>query len=176
MGGSYLRRLILTGVIIIGAVGGGLWLKGYLIPPSFGIYGEYRADAIDIEAQLPIRHGTNAACAQCHRWEGKALAKGLHKSVSCEFCHGILADHIAHGKKTGILPVKKGGDMVTLCLRCHNTEIRARDEAVIKTVALPDHLTEQKVKPDHVCNQCHYVHAPMKYIHRARKIAGEEVF
>ena len=176
MGGSYLHRLILIGVVIIGVVACGLWVRGALVPPSFGVYGDYRADAIGDAVRRPLRHGTNAACAQCHIWEGDALAQGFHKTVSCEFCHGILADHVAEGKKTGTLLVKKGGDMVTLCLRCHNTEIRARDEAVIKTVALPEHLTEQGVKPDHVCSQCHYVHAPMKYIQRARKITGEEVF
>ncbi|MCG8568482.1 MAG: hypothetical protein MI747_25715 [Desulfobacterales bacterium] len=174
MGGSYSQRLILVSIVLLAAAGAGLLVKMLLTPSSFGIYGPYRADAIIESASVPIRHGTTASCAQCHAWEADAHYMGLHKSISCEFCHGTLGDHVADGKKIAVLPVKTGEEITTLCLRCHNTEIKARDEAVIKTVALPQHLTDQKVKPTHTCNQCHYVHAPMKFIERARKVTGEE--
>ncbi len=172
MGLSYKMRLVVlvVGLCIMG--GSGLLVKGLLVPKSFGVYGPYRADAIQEETELPIRHGTNVSCYSCHTYEAKNHRKGLHKTISCEFCHGPYADHVGDNKKTGTLPVKTGKEITTLCLRCHNTEIKARSEQVIKTVAMPDHLKNQHVKLSHDCNQCHYVHAPLKYINRAKQITG----
>ncbi len=169
---SYRKRLliVLLSIVVLGA--GGLVIKRLLLPKSFGVYGPYRADAIAEAALVPVRHGTNASCLKCHPYEEKTHKKGRHQTISCEFCHGPFADHITDGKKSGPLPVKKGKEITTLCLRCHNTEIKARHEEVIKTVAMPDHLKDQKVKLTHNCNQCHHVHAPLKYINRAKQITG----
>lgn len=172
MGLSYKMRLVILGVGICIAAGAGLVGKGLLVPESFGVYGHYRADAIEENVAIPIRHGTNDSCFSCHAHEARSHRAGLHKSISCEFCHGPYADHVAENKKTGSLPVRTGEQITTLCLRCHNTEIKARPEQVIKTVAMPGHLESQHVKITHTCNQCHYVHAPMKYIIRARNITG----
>ncbi len=169
---SYRMRLLLI-VISIGVLaGGGLFFKRLLIPDSFGVYGHYRANAIAEAALVPVRHGTNSSCFNCHPYEAKIHKKGRHQTISCEFCHGTYADHIGNGKKIGTLPVKKEKQITTLCLRCHNTEIKARPEHVIKTVAMPNHLADQKVKLTHTCNQCHHVHAPLKYIIRAKQITG----
>ncbi len=167
---SYSKRLliVLAGIIAFGA--GGLLVKRLLLPKSFGVYGPYRADAIAEAAHLPIRHWTNESCFSCHPYERKIHKAGTHATISCEFCHGAFADHITDGKKTGTLPVKKDEQITTLCLRCHNTEIKARQQEVIKTVAMPDHLKNQNVKLTHNCNQCHHVHAPLKYINRAKQI------
>ncbi len=163
-------RIILVFSSVIVMAGIGLVVKAQLIPESFGVYGAYRADAIEEEVQRPIRHGTNASCLGCHKYEANIHLQGLHKTISCEFCHGTSADHVRDGKKIGTLPVKKEGEITTLCLRCHNTEIKARSKVVIKTVAMPAHLREQNVKETHSCNQCHHVHAPLKYINRAKQI------
>ena len=172
MGLSYKMRLVVLVAGLSIMVGGGVLLKGLLVPESFGMYGPYRADAIQEEAVIPIRHGTNASCYSCHGYEAMVHKAGLHKTISCEFCHGPYADHVDGKKKIGTLPVKTGKEITTLCLRCHNTEIKARPETVIKTVAMPDHLKSQHVKTSHTCNQCHHVHAPLKYIIRAREITG----
>jgi cytochrome c553 len=169
---NYEFRLIVVVATIVVATGIAFVVKAQLIPDSFGKYGHYRADAIDEETQRPIRHGTNTSCLKCHAYEAAIHLKGRHKTISCEFCHGTYADHINNGKKIGALPVKKDTEITTLCLRCHNTEIKARSQAVIKTVAMPEHLESQKVKVTHTCNQCHHVHAPLKYINRAKQITG----
>ncbi|QTA81792.1 Cytochrome c3 domain-containing protein [Desulfonema limicola] len=166
---SHLIRIILG--IIVFAVFGFIGKK-LLTPESFGVYGHFRADAIEEEAAREIRHWTNASCLSCHAYEAKIHLKGRHKTISCEFCHGPYADHVKDGKKTGTLPVKKGEDMKILCMRCHNKAIQARPGEVIKTVVMPDHLTSQKVKETHNCSQCHHVHAPLMYIEKARKITG----
>lgn len=169
---SYRLRLLMILVSIIVLAGGGLLFKHLLLPDSFGRYGPYRADAIVEAALVPIRHGTNVSCFKCHPYEAKIHRTGRHKTISCEFCHGTYADHIADEKKIGTLPVKKEKQITTLCLRCHNTEIKARQEEVIKTVAMPNHLRDQEVKITHDCNQCHHVHAPLKYILEAKQITG----
>ncbi|MBF0112927.1 MAG: hypothetical protein HQK74_09380 [Desulfamplus sp.] len=169
---KHAMRIILVVISVVAVSGVGLLVKAQLIPKSFGLYGAYRADAIDEEAQRVVRHGTNASCFGCHPYEAKTHLKGDHKTISCEFCHGTYSDHVNNGKKIADLPVKKGGEITTLCLRCHNTEIKARSTIVIKTVAMPDHLEQQKVKLTHNCNQCHNVHAPLKYINEAKKITG----
>jgi hypothetical protein len=169
---SYRLRLLLVMLSICVLAGGGLLFKRLLIPDSFGVYGPYRSDAIAEAALVPVRHGTNASCFKCHSYEAKIHKKGRHQTISCEFCHGTYTDHVVDDKKTGTLPVKKGKEITTLCLRCHNTEIKARKEEVIKTVAMPNHLKDQNVKLTHNCNQCHHVHAPLKYIIRAKQITG----
>lgn len=169
---SYRKRLLVVLITIIVLTGGGLLLKKLFIPSSFGVYGPYRADAIAEAALVPVRHGTNASCFKCHSYEAKIHKKGRHQTISCEFCHGVYSDHVENGKKTGTLPVKKEKEITTLCLRCHNTEIKARKEEVIKTVAMPNHLKDQHVKLTHNCNQCHHVHAPLKYIIEAKQITG----
>jgi len=172
VGLSYKMRLVILALGICIMAGSGLLLKGLLVPDSFGVYGPYRADAIAENTELPIRHGTNSSCYACHTYEAKVHKTGLHSTISCEFCHGPWADHTDGKKKIGTLPVKTNQDITTLCLRCHNTEIKARSQQVIKTVAMPGHLESQKVKLTHNCNQCHHVHAPLKYIKRARQITG----
>ena len=172
MGLSYKMRLMILVLCIGVAAAGGAMIKSLLKPASFGEYGPYRADAVEEEAAIPIRHATNGSCYSCHPYEAKIHKAGLHKTISCEFCHGPWADHVAGKKKIGTLPVKKNREITILCLRCHNTEIKARPHEVIKTVAMPEHLEAQKVKSSHNCNQCHHVHAPLKYIHRAKQITG----
>jgi hypothetical protein len=169
---SYRLRLVLVIAGMVGFIVLSLLAKGYMLPPSFGLYGPYRADAVLEEADRGIRHGTNASCLDCHPYEANIHLNGHHKTISCEFCHGTWADHVTDGKKTGTLPVRKGQEINDLCLRCHNRAIEARPSGVIKTVTLPDHLEKQKVKLTHTCNQCHHVHAPLLYIYRAREITG----
>lgn len=172
MGSGYKMRLMIMCLAIFIMACTGIFFKQILSPPSFGIYGPYRAEAIKEIAQIPIRHGTNKSCYGCHPYEARLVKNGLHHTISCEFCHGTYADHVEGGRKKAALPVKTGEQITTLCLRCHNSEIMARPEKVIKTVTLPDHLRDQHVKLSHTCNQCHHVHAPMKYINRARQITG----
>ncbi len=166
---AHVKRIILVLVILAGLFFPVKWL---LTPASFGTYGYYRADAINEEADRNARHMTNASCLTCHEHENDNLLIGMHKTLSCEFCHGPYADHVQNNKKTEALPVKAGEEIVDLCLRCHNNEIIARPKNMIKTVVMPDHLKDQGVQETHSCNQCHYVHAPLKYINRPQRVAG----
>ncbi|HHK60457.1 MAG TPA: cytochrome C [Desulfobacterales bacterium] len=163
-----LRVLI---VLVVLGVAGGL-ARALLLPSSFGKYGHYRADAVREEMRRPLRNMTNESCLACHPNIKKIHLAGVHRTVSCEVCHSAYADHIAEGKVVAKMPVRRGEEIRTLCLRCHNRIIRARPKESIKMIAMPDHLEQKGVRTDHLCNQCHHVHAPLKWIREARAAMG----
>ncbi len=166
---THVKRIILL-LVVMAIVGYGA--KRLLTPKTFGKYGHYRAAAIDAELNRPLKHMTNYSCKKCHAFEWEIHEYGKHKTISCEFCHGPYADHVKNGKYVAKLPVKKGLEIKTLCIRCHNKEVKARPKDVIKTIKMPDHLRKQHVREDHICNQCHHVHAPLRYINMAKEILG----
>ena len=172
---SHAKRIVilLVALVILGAI-----VRSLLVPEGFGNYGSifykfYRKGAVEEEAARMPRHMTNFSCKSCHAWEFALQAGSKHQGVSCEFCHGPWADHVdAKGKLVGHYPLPKDKEALrALCLRCHNAAIQARpkDPKVIKTVLYPDHLKKQKVKETHSCDQCHLVHAPLKYIREAEE-------
>lgn len=166
---AHVKRLVLFFVI---AAVLGLVVKMIATPRSFGKYGHYRGDAVMDERDREVRHMTNDSCLDCHPYIKEMHLGGIHKTVSCEFCHGPYADHVKDGKKIAALPVKHDEEIKALCLRCHNQIIRARPKESIKMISMPQHLEDQHVRPDHVCDQCHNVHAPMMYVKAAREIIG----
>jgi len=165
----HVTRIVLT---VIGVVIAGSLVRPLILPNEFGEYGHYRPGAVTDEATRQVRNMTNESCLDCHRNIRKIHLKGVHESVSCEVCHGAYADHVKDDKVIAEMPVVRGDDIKALCLRCHNKVIRARPPESIKMIALPEHLEEKNVSTHHICNQCHHVHAPMKWVHEAREMAG----
>jgi len=159
-------------VVLALVIGGAVVARGMFLPKDFGKHGLFRPQALVDEMNRPIRNWTNESCLQCHPYIKKAHLKGVHKTVSCEVCHGPYAAHIENDKVIGEMPVKRGEEIRKLCLRCHNKIIRARPKESIKTVAMPDHLKEKKVRTDHICNQCHMVHSPLLWVEQARAMMG----
>ena len=180
MKSKYLLRvlIILCLIIVIGGVA-----KFIFTPKDFGNHGSlfykfYRLSAIDDELKRPIKHFTNSSCEKCHPVEFNMQNSSVHKSLSCEFCHGPASSHINEkGKYIGKAIVVKGKEFVNQCLRCHNGIIKARKiRNVVKTVLYPDHLKKMKVKVSHTCDQCHVVHAPLKNIKHVKKFFSKEGF
>lgn len=169
---THLIRLIIA-LIVLGVAA--FFARKIFTPESMGQYGHYRGDDIVDQRNVPVKFGTNDSCFQCHKPIRRIHKKGVHKSVSCEICHGPYGDHIADGKKTGTLPVIKGQDITNLCLRCHNKIIQARPRTSIKVVAMPEHLEERNVRIDHSCDQCHMVHDPLLWINETKEMFGIEV-
>jgi len=162
-------RILLTfvGVIIVGSL-----FRPLFLPSEFGDYGHYRPGAVTDEANREMRNKTNDSCLDCHYFVKKIHLKGVHEVVSCEVCHGAYSDHVKDGKVIGEMPVYRGEEIKSLCLRCHNKIIRARPPESIKMIAMPEHLEEKNVRTDHACNQCHHVHAPYKWIKESREMMG----
>jgi len=166
---SHLVKLIIA-MIVLGVAG--FFARQLFSPESMGEYGHYRGADIEDQKNVPVRLQTNESCFQCHKPVRRIHKKGVHKSVSCEVCHGPYADHVKDGKKIGMLPVKKGKEITHLCLRCHNKVIQARPRTSIKMVGMPEHLQEKKVRIENTCDQCHMVHDPLLWINQAKEMIG----
>lgn len=134
----------------------GLFVIGFLafvgaravfVPKGFGVYGHYRAGALEDNRAFPLVHAGRAACADCHSDQPDALKTSRHAKVGCEACHGALAVHADDPSKL----TPKRPDPATLCLGCHMAN--AAKPATFKQISPKDH-------PEGVCNECHDPHSP----------------
>ena len=166
---SHVKHVIIL-LLVVGVLG--FIAKKAFTPAGFGKYGYYRASAVQDELNLPTRHMTNDSCLPCHPYIKEMHLGGVHRTVSCEFCHAPLADHVRDGVVVAKMPRKSGAEIKTLCLRCHNRIIRARPKESIKMISMPEHLEKKHVNVDHICDQCHNVHAPLAYVNKAKAIVG----
>lgn len=166
---SHLIKLIIA-LVVFGVAA--LIARKVFTPESMGQYGHYRGADIEDQKNIAIRLQTNESCFQCHKPIRRIHKAGVHKTVSCEICHGPYGDHIANDAKIGTMPVKRGQEIIPLCLRCHNKIIQARPRKSIKMVGLPQHLEEKNVRIDHTCGQCHMVHDPLLWINQAKEMIG----
>ncbi len=167
---AHLIKLIIA-IIVVGI--GAYFARAALTPASMGQYGHYRGDDIEDQKKVSVMLGTNDSCFQCHAPIRNIHKAGVHKTVSCEVCHGSYGYHIdANDKKIGTLPVRHDDEITQLCLRCHNRIIQARPREQIRMIGMPEHLEEQKVKTTHNCSQCHMVHDPLLWIKQAREMVG----
>jgi hypothetical protein len=132
----------IVGVAFIGA-------RHYLIPPTFGELGHYRAAAVKTIASHPVKYAGRVECADCHK-EVVAVARlGNHRGVSCEVCHGPAAAH-----------AEAGGDSATkvvqprqFCPVCH--AYNASRPTGFPQIDAVEH------NPLKVCTKCHNPHAPV---------------
>ena len=125
-----------------------LALQAWLVPQGFGVYGHYRAGALEENRVRPITFAGRAACVECHSDVPDAMRGGRHEAVRCEACHGPLAAHAAD-------PAEKGAvrpDSQVLCGRCHAANV-ARP-ATFPQVKLVEHAGGED------CTTCHVAHSP----------------
>jgi hypothetical protein len=120
--------------------------RAAFVPDDFGVYGHYRAGALDDARSRPIVFAGRAACAECH--EDAGTAAGAHARVGCEACHGAQAAHAADpGAAT---PGKL--EPATLCLNCHRAS--ASKPEWFAQIDPADHAAGES------CDACHAPHAP----------------
>ena len=134
--------LFLSGLVVFAV------LRAALIPEGFGVYGHYRAGAIDDNRQDELVHGGRAACTACHAAQATQLAGGRHTGVGCEACHGASGRHARDPQKTAATRP----DGRARCLRCH--EHLVSRPASFPQVAPAEHA------PDGACIDCHTAHDP----------------
>lgn len=121
------------------------------VPKGFGVYGHYRAGALDDNRKVALSFSGRAACLDCHQDVADGQKGSRHASVGCEACHGPLAKHALEDpaqSKPAKLEIKK------LCLTCH-----------IANVAKPKGFKQVDAK-EHMdggpCGTCHDPHSPEK--------------
>jgi hypothetical protein len=162
-----LRLVLLT----FGIVGSYFIARAFLTPPSFHEYGWYRGDALEeIASRTPV-HAGRKACEECHSEIFPKLAKGPHKTLSCEACHGVSKDHADNPDiKAGLIKdyvvstdVKPAastdgstnavaGRLTGVhCIRCH--EQNPSRPAWFKQIAVKTHYAGK-------CTECHLPHQP----------------
>jgi predicted CXXCH cytochrome family protein len=145
--GNAEHLLRIAGLFLAGAAGF-VVLRAALIPDGFGLYGHYRAGAIEDNRRDPLVHAGRAVCASCHAPQATLLGGGKHAAVGCEACHGALGAHAREPVKAAA--VKPDGR--ALCLRCHQ-KLTSRP-APFPQVEPAEHA------PDGACLDCHVAHDP----------------
>jgi len=118
----------------------------FLKPPSFGLYGWYRAEALAEAGGRETVYAGRKACEECHSDESKKLAEHAHKTLSCEGCHGAAQ---AHADNPDIKPEKQ---QFSVCVRCHEAN-RSRPKWH-KQIVVKNHYTVSN------CTDCHVPHMP----------------
>ena len=86
-----------------------LVLQAFLVPKGFGVYGHYRAGALEENRARPVAFAGRAACVECHSDVPEAMKGGRHAAIRCEACHGPLAaSRRGPGREEGGAPRQQG--------------------------------------------------------------------
>ncbi len=122
--------------------------RHYLVPPTFGRVGHYRAAAVDSIAAQEIKYAGRQACIACHDDVGNTHSRGRHQTVACEVCHGPAARHIDNPTEVKP-PAPRRRD---LCPICHGYEAS-------RPTGFPqiDAVAHNPLQP---CINCHQPHQP----------------
>ncbi|MBI2834404.1 MAG: hypothetical protein HYX76_08260 [Acidobacteria bacterium] len=138
-------------LLVLFAASGAVLLaaRQYLVPPTFGSLGHYRAAAVDEIAARPIRYAGRDACGDCHGDVLVVHAGARHQTVACEACHGPAAAHVESG---GEAKPRVPRDR-SFCPRCHGY-----DPARPTGFPQIDPIAHNPLKP---CFSCHDPHAPV---------------
>jgi hypothetical protein len=134
-------------------------------PPSWNyeVSQWYRLDAVKEAALKPSAYGgiadiavskRNDACKDCHEKSHTTVRKLRHKKLSCESCHGALADHVQEGKKVAVAVVDKS---TWQCMNCHR-QLISRPKSIPQ---FSDEVAKHaEVAKGEVCLKCHDAHDP----------------
>lgn len=159
---THLYRL---GILLIAALVVFLGIVAVATPPSwnYDVSQWYRLDALKEMALKPLAYGgitditvskRNDACKACHQEELKTLRKLKHKTLSCDSCHGALADHARENKKVAAAKIDKSRWQ---CLNCHA-------QLISRPKSFPQFSDEvrkhRELKEGTVCLKCHDAHDP----------------
>ncbi len=140
-----LTRLIILFLILAGLL---VLARHYLIPPTFGELGHYRAAAVQANADRPLVYAGREACLLCHPDIAQMHREARHQTVACEVCHGAAAAHTkAPLDKKPPAPRRRG-----YCPLCHGYNLS-------RPTGFPqiDPVAHNPVMP---CIGCHNPHAP----------------
>ena len=135
-------------VLFVAAFVAFLVVRASLVPADFGVYGFYRAGALDAARERAPQYAGESACLDCHSVVGDLRKEARHVGVKCEACHGPLALH-ASGE-SDVKP--RALNPRLLCLQCHTQG--AGKPLNFPQVVPADHSSEGP------CTECHAPHRP----------------
>ncbi len=119
------------------------------IPDSFGVYGHYRADAVNEIIAQEINYAGYGICIECHDDIFMLKIKSNHKGVACEVCHGPAAKHVDEPDEY-IPPAPRDREQ---CALCHGYNPS-------RPTGFPQIITELH-NPGKACLSCHDPHNPI---------------
>jgi hypothetical protein len=143
------EHLLRVALLFAGGLVAFLLVRVLLVPEGFGVYGHFRAAALDDNRQRPLVHAGRKACFDCHSDVLEALRAGKHAQVACEACHGPLARHV----EDAAAQKAERPDGRSVCLRCHQANVAK--PASFPQVEVQDH------SPEGPCLECHPAHSPV---------------
>ncbi len=147
--GRHSQHVVRMAALFVVGVGAFFVLRAAHVPADFGVFGHYRAGAIDLNRNKPLVHAGREACADCHADVIEVRTGGAHARIGCEACHGAAGRH-ASGDDQAPAPSKI--DPRQGCLNCHARD--ASRPASHPQVTAADHA------PDGPCSACHQPHNP----------------
>jgi hypothetical protein len=138
-----IAALFLAGVIAF------VVARAVLVPKGFGVYGHFRAGALEDNRERPVVFAGHDACEACHSDVSDARKGGKHEKVSCEACHGAQNAHASAEDPSAQKPTRPDA---AVCVVCH-----------LANVGKPKGFPQIKLK-DHAepgtCLTCHKAHKP----------------
>ena len=147
---SHLYRLglvLITGIILF------MMIMITQSPASWNYEVWYRGDAQAEIALLPIVHGGNESCVECHQDANEEMSEFTHRQLNCEGCHGPLTLHVRDGEKFADAVGKSDWQ----CLSCHAQQISLPTDHPQFPGDVPKH---EDIKKDTLCVKCHDAHDP----------------
>jgi Zn-finger protein len=162
MGKSFSRKshLVRLGIVLVLAFTAFLVARTLAKPPSWNDVVWYRADSLDDMKKLPLIYGGNESCGSCHGTELEVQLGPGHLNLSCESCHGPLADHVLVDKKIGDAIVIN--ESAWQCMNCHSIQInRPAGFPLYRYQHGEIEVRKRKSKKGgKFCLDCHDPHAP----------------
>jgi hypothetical protein len=137
----------LFAVLLVGLVG-----VAVVVPWVYGEYGFHPEENARSWAALTPQYADTAVCERCHELQYAAWEGERHASVTCESCHGPLAEHAATAPveaPAGSLGI--GTPDEGLCAICH--EQSPAKPAAFAQVDLAEHYSGG------TCLNCHDSHS-----------------
>lgn len=123
--------------------------RAVFTPKGFGVYGHYRAGALDDARARPISFAGRTACLDCHEDIATVKKGGKHAGLGCEACHGPQQAHVADA--ANVVPQRP--DPKALCIVCHMQNLA-------KPTGFPQIIPKDHAG-DESCIKCHNPHAPL---------------
>ena len=142
---NHVARLALLFALALAAF---VVLRSWFVPSDFGVYGHYRAGALDDNRARVVVYAGQGACVECHADVVELRQGGRHTGVRCEACHGPLAAHASGDSDV----VPRRPDPRALCISCHART--GGKPAAFPQVIVREHAAEG------ACTACHPAHKP----------------
>ena len=143
---EHLLRVI---ALFVGGLVAFLLVQALLVPNGFGVYGHFRAGALDDNRARSLGYAGAATCEACHGDALEAKQAGRHKGVACEACHGPQGKHAEADDPATSKPARPDAQ---LCLVCHTPNMA-------KPARFPQ-VEPREHAASTACLSCHKPHQP----------------